>query len=120
MAKNFLIELGTEELPPTALRSLAEAFASNFEAELKAADLAHQGVKWYATPRRLALKVAELAESQADKVVEKRGPAVSAAFDADGNPTKAAQGWARGNGITVNKLIVLKQTKVSGYFIKKK
>ncbi|MUK67166.1 glycine--tRNA ligase subunit beta [Aliivibrio fischeri] len=111
MAKNFLIELGTEELPPTALRSLAEAFASNFEAELKAADLAHQDVKWYATPRRLALKVAELAESQADKVVEKRGPAVSAAFDADGNPTKAAQGWARGNGITVEQADRLKTDK---------
>ncbi|MDV5171795.1 glycine--tRNA ligase subunit beta [Photobacterium rosenbergii] len=98
---NFLIELGTEELPPTALRTLAEAFAANFEAELKAADLPHQGVKWFASPRRLALKVAGLAENQPDKVVEKRGPAISVAFDADGNPTKAAQGWARGNGITV-------------------
>ncbi|PSV34494.1 glycine--tRNA ligase subunit beta [Photobacterium sp. GB-27] len=100
--KNFLIELGTEELPPTALRTLAEAFAANFEAELKAADLPHDGIKWYAAPRRLALKVTGLAENQPDKVVEKRGPAVSAAFDADGNPTKAAQGWARGNGITVD------------------
>ncbi|KJG35678.1 glycine-tRNA synthetase subunit beta [Photobacterium angustum] len=100
--KNFLIELGTEELPPTALRTLAEAFATNFEAELKAADLPHDGIKWYAAPRRLALKVTGLAENQPDKVVEKRGPAVSAAFDADGNPTKAAQGWARGNGITVD------------------
>jgi glycyl-tRNA synthetase beta chain len=101
MAKEFLIELGTEELPPTQLRTLAEAFAANFEAELTEAELTHQGVKWYATPRRLALKVAALAERQADKVVEKRGPAISSAFDADGNPTKAAQGWARGNGITV-------------------
>ncbi|MBC7001407.1 glycine--tRNA ligase subunit beta [Photobacterium sp. BZF1] len=99
---NFLIELGTEELPPTALRTLAEAFATNFEAELKAADLPHQGVKWFASPRRLALKVAGLAENQPDKVVEKRGPAVSVAFDAEGNATKAAQGWARGNGITVD------------------
>ncbi|WP_261882319.1 glycine--tRNA ligase subunit beta [Vibrio pelagius] len=101
MAKEFLIELGTEELPPTQLRTLAEAFAANFEAELKGASLAHEGVKWYAAPRRLALKVAALAEGQEDKVVEKRGPAVSVAFDADGNATKAAQGWARGNGITV-------------------
>ncbi|SMY38671.1 glycine--tRNA ligase subunit beta [Photobacterium andalusiense] len=100
--KNFLIELGTEELPPKALRTLAEAFAANFEAELKAADLPHQGIKWYAAPRRLALKVTALAENQPDKVVEKRGPAIAAAFDADGNPTKAAQGWARGNGITVD------------------
>ncbi|ANQ20155.1 glycine--tRNA ligase subunit beta [Vibrio natriegens] len=102
MAKEFLIELGTEELPPTQLRTLAEAFAANFEAELASAELAHEGIKWYAAPRRLALKVAALAESQSDKVVEKRGPAVSAAFDADGNPTKAAQGWARGCGITVD------------------
>ncbi|ELS8949903.1 glycine--tRNA ligase subunit beta [Vibrio fluvialis] len=101
MAKEFLIELGTEELPPKQLRTLAEAFATNFAAELQSADIAHDGVTWYATPRRLALKVANLAEGQPDKVVEKRGPAVSVAFDADGNPTKAAQGWARGNGITV-------------------
>ncbi|OAJ94583.1 glycine--tRNA ligase subunit beta [Vibrio bivalvicida] len=101
MAKEFLIELGTEELPPTQLRTLAEAFAANFEAELKGANLSHEGIKWYAAPRRLALKVSALAEGQADKVVEKRGPAVSVAFDADGSATKAAQGWARGNGITV-------------------
>ena len=111
MAKNFLIELGTEELPPTQLRTLAEAFAANFEAELKSADLAHAGIQWFAAPRRLALKVAELAEGQADKVVEKRGPAVSVAFDADGNPTKAAEGWARGNGITVDQAERLKTDK---------
>ncbi|MDB1122615.1 glycine--tRNA ligase subunit beta [Vibrio algarum] len=111
MAKNFLIELGTEELPPTQLRTLAEAFASNFESELKSASLTHQGVKWYASPRRLALKVSDLAEGQADKVVEKRGPAISVAFDADGNPTKAAQGWARGNGITAEQADRLKTDK---------
>ncbi|EOI6422393.1 TPA: glycine--tRNA ligase subunit beta [Vibrio cholerae] len=101
MAKEFLIELGTEELPPKQLRTLAEAFAANFAVELAAADIAHEGVTWFATPRRLALKVANLAESQPDRVVEKRGPAVNVAFDADGKPTKAAEGWARGNGITV-------------------
>ncbi|EOW9174062.1 glycine--tRNA ligase subunit beta [Vibrio cholerae] len=101
MAKEFLIELGTEELPPKQLRTLAEAFAANFAAELAAADIAHEGVTWFATPRRLALKVANLAESQPDRVVEKRGPAVNVAFDADGKPNKAAEGWARGNGITV-------------------
>ncbi|OBT15602.1 glycine--tRNA ligase subunit beta [Vibrio sp. UCD-FRSSP16_10] len=111
MAKNFLIELGTEELPPKALRSLAEAFAANFEAGLKAAELSHEGIKWYAAPRRLALKVTQLAEGQADKVVEKRGPAISVAFDAEGNPTKAAQGWARGNGITVEQADRLKTDK---------
>lgn len=109
--QNFLIELGTEELPPTALRTLAEAFASQFEAQLKDADLSHQGVTWYASPRRLALKVAALSDRQPDKVVEKRGPAVSAAFDADGNPTKAAMGWARGNGIDVSEAERLKTDK---------
>ncbi|MBE4575546.1 glycine--tRNA ligase subunit beta [Vibrio navarrensis] len=108
MAKEFLIELGTEELPPKQLRTLAEAFSANFAAELKAADLAHEGIKWFATPRRLALKVANLAEGQADKVVEKRGPAIAVAFDADGKPTKAAEGWARGNGITVEQADRLK------------
>ncbi len=101
MAKEFLIELGTEELPPKQLRTLAEAFAANFAAELATADIAHEGVTWFATPRRLALKVANLAESQPVRVVENRGPAVNVAIDADGKPTKAAEGWARGNGITV-------------------
>lgn len=109
--QNFLIELGTEELPPTALRTLAEAFASQFDAQLKDADLSHQGVTWYASPRRLAVKVAALSDRQPDKVVEKRGPAVKAAFDADGNPTKAAMGWARGNGIDVSEAERLKTDK---------
>jgi glycyl-tRNA synthetase beta chain len=99
--ENCLIELGTEELPPKALKSLGEAFAQQFEAALSAAELSFTSVSWFAAPRRLAVYVSALAESQADKTVEKRGPAVSAAFDADGNPTKAAQGWARGNGISV-------------------
>ena len=99
--ENCLVELGTEELPPKALKSLGEAFATQFEAALAQADLGFGSVSWFAAPRRLAVYVSALAEGQADKVVEKRGPAVSAAFDADGNPTKAAQGWARGNGISV-------------------
>jgi glycyl-tRNA synthetase beta chain len=100
--ENCLVELGTEELPPKALKSLGEAFATQFEAALTQADLSFSSVNWFAAPRRLAVYVSGLAEGQADKVVEKRGPAVSAAFDADGNPTKAAQGWARGNGISVD------------------
>ncbi|WP_336286803.1 glycine--tRNA ligase subunit beta [Cronobacter dublinensis] len=100
--KTFLVEIGTEELPPKALRSLAESFAANFTAELDAAGLTHGVVSWFAAPRRLALKVANLSASQPDREVEKRGPAVSAAFDAEGNPSKAAEGWARGCGITVS------------------
>ncbi|AVR01685.1 glycine--tRNA ligase subunit beta [Pluralibacter gergoviae] len=100
--KTFLVEIGTEELPPKALRSLAESFAANFTAELDNAGLGYGKVEWFAAPRRLALKVANLAASQPDREVEKRGPAVSAAFDASGQPTKAAEGWARGCGITVD------------------
>ena len=100
--ENLLIELGTEELPPKALRKLAESFLANFIEELTKADLAFKSAIWYAAPRRLAINVTELAIAQADKIVEKRGPAVSSAFDAEGKPTKAAEGWARGNGITVD------------------
>ena len=100
--ENLLIELGTEELPPKALRKLAESFLANFTEELIKADLAFKSAVWYAAPRRLAINVTELAIAQADKIVEKRGPAVSSAFDAEGKPTKAAEGWARGNGITVD------------------
>jgi glycyl-tRNA synthetase beta chain len=100
--ENLLIEIGTEELPPKALRSLAESFLTNFTEELNKAELPFANACWYAAPRRLALYIEKLALAQEDKVVEKRGPSVAAAFDADGKPTKAAQGWARGNGITVD------------------
>ncbi|WP_145600659.1 glycine--tRNA ligase subunit beta [Yersinia frederiksenii] len=99
--QTFLVEIGTEELPPKALRSLAESFAANFTAELDNANLPHGEVIWYAAPRRLALKVINLSAAQADREVEKRGPAIAQAFDAEGKPSKAAEGWARGCGITV-------------------
>ncbi|WP_097356243.1 glycine--tRNA ligase subunit beta [Candidatus Enterovibrio escicola] len=101
MAKNFLIELGTEELPPKHLRTLAESFAANFKQELINAELTHEYITWYATPRRLALKVIALAEQQPDKLVEKRGPSIIIAFDANDKPTKAAKSWALMNGITI-------------------
>jgi len=109
--KTFLVEIGTEELPPKALRNLAESFAANFTAELDAAGLAHGGVSWYATPRRLALKVANLSAAQPDRAVEKRGPAIAAAFDANGVATKAAEGWAHGCGITVEQAERLRTDK---------
>ena len=99
--QNFLIEIGTEELPPKALKTLATSFADNVEAELNQAGLSFDKIEWFAAPRRLAVKVLNLATQQPSKEIEKRGPAVSAAFDAEGKPTKAAEGWARGCGITV-------------------
>ena len=100
--QNFLVEIGTEELPPKALKTLATSFADNVEAELNQAGLSFDKIEWFAAPRRLAVKVLNLATQQPSKEIEKRGPAVSVAFDAEGKPTKAAEGWARGCGITVD------------------
>ena len=101
MKETFLVEIGTEELPPKALKALATSFADNVEAELNQAGLTFNKIEWFAAPRRLAVKVLNLATQQPSKEIEKRGPAVSAAFDVEGKPTKAAEGWARGCGITV-------------------
>jgi glycyl-tRNA synthetase beta chain len=99
--ETLLIELGTEELPPKSLRTLATTFFEQIKLQLDEAKLSYSDIYWYATPRRLAVKVNNLVANQADKAIEKRGPAVSVAFDAEGKPSKAAEGWARSNGITV-------------------
>nr|MBQ5526270.1 glycine--tRNA ligase subunit beta [Succinivibrionaceae bacterium] len=108
---NLLVEIGTEELPPKALSKLAGAFEANVKKDLEAADLAFDSIKWYAAPRRLALKVTGLESCQPDKDIEKKGPALKAAYDKDGKPTKAAEGWAKSNGITVEQAEILKTDK---------
>ena len=110
-AQDFFVEIGTEELPPKSLKTLATAFADNLQAELAKLELSHAAVHWYAAPRRLAVRINGLAAQQADKVVEKRGPAIASAFDADGKPTKAAQGWAAGCGISVEQAEKLETDK---------
>lgn len=99
--ETLLIELGTEELPPKSLRILATAFFDNIKNQLDSGDLSYSDIKWFATPRRLAVQVLNLVAKQQDKIVEKRGPAVNVAFDEQGQASKAAVGWARSNGITV-------------------
>jgi len=99
--ETLLIELGTEELPPKSLKTLATTFFEQIKNQIDNAELAYEDITWFATPRRLAIKVTVLQEKQADKEIEKRGPAVNVAFDEEGNASKAAQGWARSNGITV-------------------
>ncbi|WP_392565979.1 glycine--tRNA ligase subunit beta [Utexia brackfieldae] len=101
MQQTFLVELGTEELPPKSLRLFAESFAANMIDQLNNHSIEHGQVMWYASPRRLALKVLNLNDTQPDTETVKRGPAIAQAFDAQGNPTKAAEGWAKGCGITV-------------------
>lgn len=108
---NLIVELGTEELPPKALKNLSEAFAQGIMQGLQQNELLYNNLRPLATPRRLAVSVEGLQAQQADKVVEKRGPSVDVAFDADGNPTKAAQGWARSNGIEVSQAQRLKTDK---------
>ncbi|MCO4799925.1 MAG: glycine--tRNA ligase subunit beta, partial [Colwelliaceae bacterium] len=107
----LLIELGTEELPPKSLKKLATIFFEQLTSQLKAADLPYESATWFATPRRLAIKVKGLVAKQEDKEIEKRGPAVSVAFDQAGEPSKAALGWARSNGITIEQAQRLKTDK---------
>ncbi len=101
---DLLFELGTEELPPVALKRLSDALTREFIAGLDNAGLEYGEVKSFAAPRRLGILISDCATSQPDKDVERKGPAVKAAFDADGNPTKAAEGFARSCGTTVDQL----------------
>jgi glycyl-tRNA synthetase beta chain len=109
--QDLLIELGTEELPPKALAKLSEAFQQGVEDGLKKAELSYESVVAYATPRRLALHFTDLQTRQADREVERRGPAVKAAFDEDGNPTKALEGFMRSCGATVEDLDTVETDK---------
>ena len=110
---DLLIELGSEELPPKALKTLSDAFTAQMKQGLEQNDLGFAEITPYATPRRLAMKVAALEVQQQDKEVERRGPAVQAAFDQSGNPTKAAEGFARSCGTTVDQLETLETDKGS-------
>ena len=109
--ETLLIELGTEELPPKILKKLALSFLEQIKIQLDSADLSYEGIKWFATPRRMAVLISELESQQADKIIEKRGPAINVAFDADGNASKAAMGWARSNGIEIEQAQRLKTDK---------
>jgi glycyl-tRNA synthetase beta chain len=105
MAKrDFLFELGTEELPPKSLFTLARALADGVQKGLASAGLAHSEIEWFATPRRLAVRVHGLAERQPDQEIKRQGPAVANAFDASGQPTKAAAGFATSCGVGVDQL----------------
>jgi glycyl-tRNA synthetase beta chain len=102
--KDLLIELGTEELPPKALKGLSQAFFDAIGKGLDDANLSYADIKNFATPRRLAVVVSDLATTQPDKSIERRGPALQAAFDDEGCPTKAAEGFARSCGVQVEAL----------------
>ena len=101
---DLLIEIGTEELPPKTLNKLSTALTDHLVKSLKEAGISHADVKPYSSPRRLALLVNDVAEFQADQHVEKRGPAVKAAYDAEGNPSRAAMGFAKSCGVEFDQL----------------
>ena len=102
--RDLLIEIGTEELPPKALKRLSQAFEKGITDGINTAELKYENINAYASPRRLAVLITNLEEKQQDKQIEKRGPALKAAFDEDGNPTKAASGFAKGCGVEVDAL----------------
>lgn len=109
--KDLLIEIGTEELPPTALNKLSTAFYKGVKEGLEKADLSFSNIKKFAAPRRLALVISDLDVQQKDKKVERRGPAIAASFDEDGCPSKAAEGFARSCGVKVEDLEKLETDK---------
>lgn len=104
MQRDCLIEIGTEELPPRALQALSASLADQIAAGLRELDLAPAAFERFATPRRLAVLLREVPLQQPDRVVERRGPAVQAAFDDAGNPTRAALGFAASCGVEVDQL----------------
>ena len=109
--QDFLVELGTEELPPKALKPLSDAFTQGIARGLEEAGIEFGRIEAFAAPRRLAVRIRSLADAQPDKSVEKRGPAVKAAFDDAGNPTRALTGFATSLGVTPDQLDTLETDK---------
>ncbi len=102
--RDFLVEIGTEELPPKSLYALAQAFASGVARGLDAANVKHGEVEWFATPRRLAVRIAGVADHQPDQEIRRQGPAIANAYDTSGQPTRAALGFAASCGVKLEEL----------------
>ena len=105
-AATLLVEVGTEELPPRAIARLGEAFATALAKRLSEHALVDDAMPvWYATPRRLAVTIPAVLRRQPDRISERRGPALTKAFDAAGLPTAAATGFAGSCGVSVDQLV---------------
>ncbi|AMN68278.1 glycine--tRNA ligase subunit beta [Psychrobacter sp. P11G5] len=107
----ILFELGCEELPPKSLKPLRDALENSVKEQLTEANISFDSIKAFAAPRRLALQIEGIADKQPDRTEQKRGPAIKAAFDADGNPTRAAMGFAKGLGIEASELTTINTDK---------
>ncbi len=122
-SQDFLVEIGTEELPPKSLVNLATFFANGIESGFNAANLPFEEIQFFATPRRIAVLVKKAAKKQMERLTEKIGPNVDLAYDQEGKPTSAAIGFAKSCGITPDSLKTVEtpkgkclyyQTQVSG------
>lgn len=107
----ILFELGCEELPPKSLKPLRDALQASVTEQLTEADITFDSIKAFAAPRRLAIQIQGISDKQPDHSEQKRGPAIKAAFDSDGNPTRAAMGFAKGLGIEASELITINTDK---------
>ena len=107
----ILFELGCEELPPKSLKPLRDALQASVTEQLNEADITFDSIKAFAAPRRLAIQIEGISDKQPDRSEQKRGPAIKAAFDSDGNPTRAAMGFAKGLGIDASELITINTDK---------
>ena len=117
---NFLLELGTEEIPAGYLPPAIEAVRKTFTESLDAGRIGHGGIEVFATPRRIAVMAAGLAAAQREEEVELKGPSVKAAYDAAGQPTKALDGFLKGNGVALESVFTRDSEKGSYVFAKKK
>ncbi len=107
----ILFELGCEELPPKSLKTLRDALQASVTEQLHEAEITFDNIKAFAAPRRLAIQIQGISDKQPDRTEQKRGPAIKAAFDADGNPTRAAMGFAKGLGIEASELTTINTDK---------
>lgn len=107
----ILFELGCEELPPKSLKPLRDALQASVTEQLREAEISFDSIKSFAAPRRLAIQIQGISDKQPDRTEQKREPAIKAAFDDDGNPTRAAMGFAKGLGIEASELITINTDK---------
>lgn len=111
LAKDFLLEIGCEELPPARLQKLSHALRDGIKAQLDEAQLRYKEIQALATPRRLAVQVSDLVDSQPPRQIERQGPSVKAAYDKSGTPTLACLGFARSCGVSADQLQIKKTSK---------
>lgn len=111
MNNELLIEIGCEELPPKALKKLGTSFLNEVQKQCKDNNISFSNIQWFAAPRRLGLLLSDVPEFQPDSIEEKKGPAFNVAFDENGEPTKAASGWARSLGLELEDVDTLETDK---------